>query len=1170
MTQGSTKNSISSLLQQFLTVQTNSLSIINAMNTSATTTDTTVTVQLLDERGIPQTREIPAFSAYEQRLNNLESSLQSLAGILPGSSSTVRNPDGTYSKIFQYALAKNPVPLTGLVPPSKFSAKNNYFFESFLTPLLYVSFQVGNQIPPETNRIYVRRVILNTDTSSKQQLFDDVYNGKNGIDYNTFINYITDAGISYYLDDEEVTLPSHEYRFVGNFGVVNIVDSISSGNKVRFYYLDTLNYTDTLTNSFSSVTLSVGDRLATSDGTRYRIEEVNASEKAVRVIRETGLQPISLGTNILSIASPIATSRDVRVNVGYDERQVIFFKTIDDRFNLIGSSWSLGVGFYSNSLTINTDSGVLTLEEFYLTQVADIGKQFLNQAKERIVTSVDALIPDAPTINESNFKVVQINSQITNSPTTEELKNKNAQKSQLKTDIDQIDVKLQNLRAQLNVNTSYSVNLNSTTSSSISGLQDSGTLPAQFTVTNQQIQNQINQLIDERSKKVQLYTTLVGEISALQLSTPQITEPPVYAVRGFWDFPSPKFSNATGYQEVIQFIVRSRYLNTSGDAGNTQQITFTNSESNKVIGSFSSWNQYKTDIRKKVYDSTTGTYVWAPEDVGNPDVTNVNQLDIPISQGQQVEIQIASISEGGWPYNPATSDFSTSVIVSFPTEFTSNNSNQVFFKQNQTDETTVIVENQMQSMGVNQHLGTQFSQGNKFYAHSPGSISSGFFKADGSPQDLFEKLTDLQNQIDKLSGIIGTLKGSLEVYIVDPSGARSKISASSIYKSTAPFYNDVYANPADKGKIITVQYQLQIVNAVATPLELASMSPGGLSTIVSNTLNINNYSSNLRYNEVPLSITSLVPSNINSLEDYRQSPPFASAPSNSQWLYSRYQSLGYDVDLYFSGSTGASGYNFNGTGGEPRNGDILIPYLPGSSGVTNPNVWNGTYATGPSISPSPAGNGTLSEFCIHKGHPSLNAFPIGSVGDTFTNIVRPGQTGGTNYPAFRHARYFQLDVSQQDYYKQLSFDLPTTYNSSSPQDYMYPNKLGFNQADQYLVGKYSCGAYLFIGPVTMDLIQVEGSTSLARQLLYQGETNAVIVPIIFQYRAQDILGYIGGYRTSGSLNNITYTKRIGIDIKVANVEQFSFDVEITGKYQNDQPVLNRQSIVTKGSTYQNL
>ena len=67
-----------------------------------------------------------------------------------------------------------------------------------------------------------------------------------------------------------------------------------------------------------------------------------------------------------------------------------------------------------------------------------------------------------------------------------------------------------------------------------------------------------------------------------------------------------------------------------------------------------------------------------------------------------------------------------------------------------------------------------------------------------------------------------------------------------------------------------------------------------------------------------------------------------------------------------------------------------------------------------------------------------------------------------------------------------------------------------------------------------------------------------------------VMGDVGGYRTLGSLNNITYTKRIGVDIKVADVELFSFDVEITGKYQNDQPVLNRQSIVTKGSTYQNL
>jgi hypothetical protein len=60
-----------------------------------------------------------------------------------------------------------------------------------------------------------------------------------------------------------------------------------------------------------------------------------------------------------------------------------------------------------------------------------------------------------------------------------------------------------------------------------------------------------------------------------------------------------------------------------------------------------------------------------------------------------------------------------------------------------------------------------------------------------------------------------------------------------------------------------------------------------------------------------------------------------------------------------------------------------------------------------------------------------------------------------------------------------------------------------------------------------------------------------VIPVIFQFRATDKLGYIGGFRANGNPTNITYTKKLGIDIQVRNQSPFSFDVEVTGKYKND-------------------
>jgi hypothetical protein len=116
---------------------------------------------------------------------------------------------------------------------------------------------------------------------------------------------------------------------------------------------------------------------------------------------------------------------------------------------------------------------------------------------------------------------------------------------------------------------------------------------------------------------------------------------------------------------------------------------------------------------------------------------------------------------------------------------------------------------------------------------------------------------------------------------------------------------------------------------------------------------------------------------------------------------------------------------------------------------------------------------------------------------------------------------------------------------------MYSDKLGFSSTDEYLIGKFSCGAYLFLAPSAGSNIQIPGSTSLSTKPIQAGDSNAINIPLIFQFRAVDKSGYIGGWRKSGILTNITYTKKIGLDIQIYNDQAFSFDVQVTGAYQNN-------------------
>jgi hypothetical protein len=761
------------------------------------------------------------------------------------------------------------------------------------------------------------------------------------------------------------------------------------------------------------------------------------------------------------------------------------------------------------------------------------------------------------------------------------LNDKVALKSTLQSEILQLDTALNTTRSQINNVSSVSVlpqsgNMQTVISSITNSLSSA-------TQNTQALQANLNSLTQQRVQKQQLLASVVTDISTLSTNTPQLIAEPKYRVRGFWPIPQPKVSPATGQQAVIQFMIEYRYLSDSGVAPAIQQIEFVDNNGQKKNGAFSNWVRVITNIRSKVYDPNSGTYVWAPELTADADANNINQLDIPITKGERVEIRIKSLSEAGWPDNPLTSDWSDPVTVSFPADATTQNA-AASLASNMKDEAVLAIQQDLSSKGFDGLLARQFTNGSKTYYLDAPSISSGFYDNSGIPVDLFQKLTELQDQLNSLRATVEKAVGILEVYIVDSSGSSQVITSGQTIKLNSGYYNQIFANPttSDAGKIAAKIYQLKLVNTAAGLLELASSLPGGLDTLAgtSTTYSLpNGYSTNLRYGEISISVTSLTPADIippgstgnandESFQQLRQAAPYVSGNANSQFMYPRWKSVGLDQELYFTPTAYVSGYNYQGSpSGKPQNGSSLIPFDPAISTVptasgTNGSVWNGGY-TGSTGSYVGLGNGYLSEFCIHKDHPAL------VTGQSFTNLVKPDYSGGiVVYPYFRQSDYFYTDNTLANYWMQLGYSPVTTDfvqgATATREDSMYPFKLGFESNDEWLLGRYSCGSYLFLGPVTSSSIQVQGSTSLASQFVQTGDNNAIIIPLIYQFRATDKLGYIGGFRANGNPTNITYTKKLGIDIQVRNQSPFSFDLEVTAKYKND--TLSSPNFATQGGT----
>jgi hypothetical protein len=137
--------------------------------------------------------------------------------------------------------------------------------------------------------------------------------------------------------------------------------------------------------------------------------------------------------------------------------------------------------------------------------------------------------------------------------------------------------------------------------------------------------------------------------------------------------------------------------------------------------------------------------------------------------------------------------------------------------------------------------------------------------------------------------------------------------------------------------------------------------------------------------------------------------------------------------------------------------------------------------------------------------------------------------------------------------------LPSTINDLG--EYNYPIKNSFDINDKYLIGKYTCGAYLYLAPASHQSIGATSiSTNGAKRTLQYGSANSIKIPLTFQYRCSDYLGYIGGYRvdTTFGLTNVSYSKKIGLDIALKD-ETFSFDVQVTAIYEKETAVVTPPS-----------
>ncbi len=1160
-----TKNTISELLSRLVVDVDNMNSFLFSLEKILESKSENVSISQRLNDGTQTVINVPSFGYLKNKIENVSDNFDTLISAndevigIKSSNGDVRKFE--LKKVSKLIQELEDIKNTSLTIPTAFGVKNNWFFESFLNPLLYVGIDILSIINDDLDQFAVKRIILNSEDDDEIAYFDTNYKDINDINLENIKIDLDEQGIDYFEDDNIIDLEVPINRYKGSFDVIKIFEeeidtTLASSNDVvsvitRRYKINSLNYTDVLDDNENNRMLAEGDVLMTENDSEYRVVSVDKTNTEILIERIFGIEPITIGADILKLKPVKYRTPELQVSVGYNERQVIFIKPISKSNNITVDDYSNGFGVYTNELSITLeDDSETTLEDYYNNFVADFGLILLNAAKEKKLPAAIAETPNSPTLSASDFSVIQIDQHIKEDEDEKVIKDKIAEKESLKIKIKENLKKIDNLKAKLN---------------------DSQKTSSE----KSRIEKKIKTAAEQKATIQSQLTSTVKAIT-LDISTrPAFIRTPKYRIRGFWPIPEHK-ENKYGKQEVVQFKIRYRYLSKKGTAPNATQSKITQDGESK-FAVFSPWTETLSKSRTKALDDATGLFIWQSEDLSDADAVNINQLDISIRKGETVEIQVKSLSEAGWPDNAVESEWSSSIQVQFPEDIESAEEASIISQRTFAEEARLDFEDELTTRGLDLHLQNQFTTGERFFSHKANDISSGFFTNEGNIVNLYEQLKTMQVNIESLQQSITSARGVIKVSVIDDKGNASEISNGDTLKLFAGYYRDEIKDTStgtpiyNNGRIITKQYIISIENTSATKLELISALMGGIEQPATFSDPVTNptsdYHVNRRYDIVPLSVNSAIEGDAGS--DFHLTG-YQSTQVKSQYIYSRYLNYGLSEELYTvsSLSTPTSTYNFNGINNGsgvivPLEGKHYLPFLPGATGNypnggTNTDVWVGTSV----VANTPDGGGVISEFCIHVDHPNIQNFGAGyniasgnNLQDLFVPIFNLPQQ---SYLPFAHGPFMETSVNENigvlsnNYYSQSARNNIPTYISGTRDAGMYPTKLGFKPEDEWLIGKYTCGSYLFVFPNDYPDISVDGNhPSLSIKEVELGSDNSINIPVLYQFRASDYLANIGGYRTTESLNNIKYSKKIGIDINIKDESPFSFDIEVRSQYKKE-------------------
>lgn len=952
-------NSITECLNQMIALTKKNLAILKTINDSFSTKHSHITANIDDE-----TYVLPSFLSLESRIESLENNLENVLNApLTGEAFTYF--DGTTQKLelAGYSTTPNPVNLSTV---SKFQTETTNIFKDFMTPNPYI--HIGLEpIPDNIKHVLVRKICIN---ESAQELRTAIENRTvdgiiNFADMERILFAYTE-GVDYTQYDTLRRLPIRKGTAQGTYEIKTIVDDYQDSNFDEYYELELNNDLVYYTNNGTiQHDIEVGDKLVTwNDKVMLEVTEMNLITRTMTVKVLFGayanLQDMLSGNPDLYKLKYF--DDNTRVNSKYidipleeDEYIVVFVAPINDTTNTC-APWGTGLYFDVDSLQIELDGQSINFRTYYDTYVNNVGDALLgitammddDEQVSRLSPNLFELVKSlVPEISQDLIKVTQINKHLNDTQSVKTIRNLYNQKSQYKLELETVQKNIDRINQSL-----AELSFDDTTN------------------TRSVYENQLSEYNLRKIELVDSINSIIQEISVNANNSETPIENAKYRIRGFMPV-TPKDINVEvpDYVQVIKIDVEYRYKSHTNFTGNAE--TFASDEQDYI---YSDWNKMNSFYRKRVpiYENNMYKYNWEPEngDTNNP---SFNQFDIPITQGESVDIRVRFIYNLGYPFAELHSAWSAIYTQDFPTEFLQNVEVLDIIEENNNEIKSRRFENMLDEKGITTHVDDKVQDQTITYLHQASHISSGFVTEERRIIPLDVKLQAFNNDIEQLKAEVFGLASSNIIVTLGDMNNTIQLKPDILNKFRTMSYNAA----KNEGNIIQVerttdtyelalsQLMLTIFNNGSYDMKLYSMFPGSPTQQLTSNL------TNSRFD-----ITDYVDANNESAGVYMMLDEvnMSSPQVFNQYLYFRYKQTDIQGNTYLYNGENLFSSNDNIEFGLPVNrmlnnaNNIVEKYTDSLEFDESNNRMSSLY-------PYPAG---LDSICIPTG-------------DTFT-VIAPGES----------------------------------------------------------------------------------------------------------------------------------------------------------------------------------